>query len=118
VPAPCSPVDDATRLRARGLAVGGIPLSASSGSQQWCHPVRGSFPCSSGVRPAFNHPLPLPTVSPLAEATRAHRWIIGYVCHELRNPLHVLKAAIATLLERPPPPPPLPRVCLRPRWAL
>ena len=35
-----------------------------------------------------------------AASTRAHRWIIGYVCHELRNPLHVLKAAVAGLLER------------------
>jgi hypothetical protein len=23
------------------------------------------------------------------ESSRAHRWIMGYVCHELRNPLHV-----------------------------
>ena len=27
------------------------------------------------------------------ESSRAHRWILGYVCHELRNPLHVLKSA-------------------------
>ena len=33
-------------------------------------------------------------------STRAHRWIIGYVCHELRNPLHILKAAVSSLLER------------------
>jgi hypothetical protein len=36
----------------------------------------------------------------LACSTRAHRWVIGYVCHEMRNPLHVLKACLAVLLER------------------
>jgi hypothetical protein len=30
----------------------------------------------------------------LDESTRAHRRIIGYMCHELRNPLHVLKMAL------------------------
>ena len=29
--------------------------------------------------------------------TRAHRWILGYVCHEMRNPVHVLKAALSLL---------------------
>jgi hypothetical protein len=37
---------------------------------------------------------------PCVGSTRAHRWIIGYVCHELRNPLHILKAAVSSLLER------------------
>ena len=32
-------------------------------------------------------------------STRAHRWIIGYICHELRNPLHVLKSTMGTLIE-------------------
>ncbi len=31
------------------------------------------------------------------ESTRAHRWIIGYICHELRNPLHVLKTSVEYL---------------------
>ena len=39
-------------------------------------------------------------VVPHARSTRAHRWIIGYICHELRNPMHVLKAALVTMLER------------------
>lgn len=32
-------------------------------------------------------------------STRAHRWIIGYICHELRNPLHVLKSALSSMVE-------------------
>ena len=32
-------------------------------------------------------------------STRAHRWVIGYVCHELRNPLHVLKSTLACLID-------------------
>ncbi len=37
----------------------------------------------------------------MQEATnRAHRWVLGYVCHELRNPLHVVKACLSTLQQR------------------
>ena len=34
------------------------------------------------------------------ESTRAHRWVLGYVCHELRNPVHVLKSTVGTVLEQ------------------
>jgi hypothetical protein len=32
-----------------------------------------------------------------AAESRAHRWVLGYVCHEMRNPLHVIKACVAPL---------------------
>ncbi len=37
--------------------------------------------------------------TPRSCSTRAHRWIIGYICHELRNPLHVLKSTLSSMIE-------------------
>lgn len=32
------------------------------------------------------------------EKSRAHQLIVGYICHELRNPLHIIRTAQATLV--------------------
>ncbi len=41
----------------------------------------------------------LQTDAVLRAARKAHNAIVGYVCHELRNPLHVLEAWFSQLLE-------------------
>jgi hypothetical protein len=65
----------------------------------WYRVLLGAVPWSSVARTCAP-PRPSPPRPSCAGSTRAHRWVIGYVCHELRNPLHVLKASLSILLER------------------
>ncbi len=44
------------------------------------------------------HVPPSPSLSLCPCRARAQQWLTGYVCHELRNPLHILKANVQDIL--------------------
>ncbi len=66
-------------------------------------PLPSLSPFPAPIHPLCLHPHPLtshsaPTLTPPQTSAKIQQWFTGYVCHELRNPLHILKANVQEIL--------------------